>query len=249
MTFTVVMPCYNEASRGSGQTSFENRLAMIAQQLAPLDYRVIMVDDGSTDNSMQVFQDFVQANSLWQSWCCLHHEPNQGKGRAVLKGIEAASTDFVLILDADMSVEPYKASQLINGIRDDECYIATRYSHTSQIVNPRTPLRKFISFCCRTLVNLLFGLGVTDSQCGFKMIPRSYCEKLTDFAADSWLYDVEILYHLKCQGVDIREISVRWENMERESTVKAVEAIIPSTKALFSLFLKKSSIRALYRKG
>lgn len=248
MTLTIVMPCYREASRGSGPTSFQNRLRMLMNQLASIDYRVIMVDDGSTDDSVKVFLDFVSDNHLSATWCCMESETNHGKGTAVLRGILAADTDFVLVMDADMSVEPYRVVQLINSVRENECYIGTRYATTSQIVNPRPPIRKFVSFCCITLVNMLFGLGVTDSQCGFKLLPTRYCQELTDYVRNSWLYDVEILYNLKCQGVVIRETPVRWDNLERESNVRAFQSIIPSTKALFYLFSKKPSIKAYYRR-
>lgn len=248
MSLTVVIPCYNEASRGRGPTSFVNRLLMLENQLASIDYRVILVDDGSADDSVKVFRDFVEAHHLEASWCCLESEVNQGKGTAVLRGILAADTDFVLMLDADMSVEPYRVVSLIHGVREDECFIGTRYATTSKIVNHRTLLRKFVSFCCITLVNMLFGLSVTDSQCGFKLLPTRYCQELTDYSIKSWLYDVEILYNLKSQGVVIREAPVRWDNLERESNVNALRAIIPSTKALFKLFSKKQSIKFHYKR-
>lgn len=246
---TVVMPVYNEASRGSSDTSFASRLYMMMRHLESIDYRVIMSDDGSTDNSVEVFRTFVMDNHLEDTWCCIESEKNGGKGRAVLRGLLAANTSYVLVLDADMSVEPYKVVQLIHSIRPGECYIGTRYAHGSQIVNERSILRKFVSWCCVTLVNMLFGLGVTDSQCGFKLMSRECCDKLTDYAVDSWIFDVEILYHLKSQGVSILETPVRWNNMERESNVRALSAIIPSTKALFNLFSNKSAIKALYRRA
>lgn len=242
-SLTVVIPCYNEASRGSGDTSFRSRLSLLMNQLSVIEYKVIMVDDGSSDDSAKVFEDFVAENNLYGSWICLRQERNMGKGRAVLRGIQSSNTDFILLLDADMSVEPYRVVPLIQGIRHNECYIGTRYAVNSKIANPRTPLRKFISFCCKTLVNITFGLGVSDSQCGFKLLPRDYCDKLTDFSVDSWIYDVEILYCLKCQGVAIEETAVRWDNMERESTVRAINSIIPSVKALLVLFGKKPFIK------
>lgn len=247
-SLTVVMPCYNEASRGKGETSFASRLDMIYHQLYAIEYKLIMVDDGSRDDSVEQFQSFVEDYGLEATWVCLRQAQNNGKGSAVLRGILAADTDFVLVMDADLSVAPYRVVQLIHGAREGQCYIATRYAIGAHIVNPRPPIRKFISFCCITMVNMLFGLGVSDSQCGFKLLPTKYCHEMTDFVKDSWLYDVEILYNLKAQGVVINEFSVRWENMERESTINALHSIIPSVKALFMLFSKKSRIRFRHRR-
>lgn len=243
-SLTVVMPCYNEASRGSGNMSFRNRLELVRRQLESIDYEVMLVDDGSTDDSRQVYESFAEEYDLAETWHCMSMDVNGGKGRAVLAGLRSCTTDYALVLDADMSVEPYVVVKLINAIRGNECYIGTRYAINSRIINPRPPIRKFVSFCCKTLVNLLFGLGVSDSQCGFKLLPTVYCKKLTDFSAGSWLYDVEILYCMKSQGVAIREVAVRWDNMERETTVNALRSIIPSTKALFLLFSKKRFIRS-----
>lgn len=247
-TLTVVIPCYNEASRGSGPTSFKNRLEMVRGQLMSIDYRVILSDDGSTDDSVKQFEDFVAKHNLYATWICMKAEKNGGKGTAVRRGLFAVETDFALMMDCDMSVEPYRVVSLLGGVKDDECYVGTRYAVGSKIVNPRTPLRKFVSFCCIKLVNLCFGLGVSDSQCGFKLMPAKYCHELTDNVVDTWLYDVEILYNLKAQGVAIKEFPVRWDNMERESNVNALRAIIPSTKALFKLFFAKTAIRVHYFK-
>lgn len=248
MTLTVIVPCYNESSRGIGPTSFESRLETIYNQLSQLDYKLILVDDGSTDDSVEVFNDFVEDYNLYGSWCCLESETNQGKGSAVLRGILASNTDYVLLLDADLSVSPYTVVKLIYSMRGNECYVGTRYAPASGIVNPRSSLRRFISYCCRVMVETLFGFGVSDTQCGFKLLPTRKCYELTDYTKNSWIYDVEILYNLKVQGVSIREIPVQWNNMEKESTVRALDAIVPSVKALFLLFKKKRAIKFHYRR-
>lgn len=247
-TLTVVIPCYNEASRGVTERSFESRLAMLVSQLSSLDYRVILVDDGSTDDSVEVFMDFIEANQLEETWKLVRNEKNSGKGESLRRGIGLAETEFILLLDADMAVEPYTVVKLMQSVHEDECYVGTRYSATAKIVNHRTWLRKFISFCCRILVGMLFNIGVSDTQCGFKLIPTRLAKGATIYVKDTWLYDVEILYNLKCRGAVIKETPVRWNNLERESNIKAIESIIPSTKALFYLFSKKWAIQARYKK-
>lgn len=243
MTLTVVIPCYNEASRGSGDKSFQSRLSMLYGQLMALDYQVLLVDDGSTDDSLEVFNTFVEGNDLANSWRAIHYEPNKGKGEAVRRGLAEVGTDYALMLDADMSVAPYTVVKLMNSTSSNLCYIGTRFAPTSKIVNKRSFIRRFISYCCRVLMSILFGLGVSDTQCGFKLIPTKYCKNMTSFVKDTWLYDVEILYNLKARGVVIKELPVRWENLERESTVKAIDSIVPCTKAAFLLFSKKREIR------
>lgn len=245
-TLTVVVPCYNEASRGSAWFNFQNRLYKLLIQLKPIQAKVLLVDDGSSDNSVEVFNEFVKEHNLGSNWICLELETNHGKGTAVQYGLMAVSTDFALVLDADLSVAPEVAIEVMNKIQPGECYVGTRYAKGSEIVNERTPLRRFISFCCRHMVRIMFNLGVSDTQCGFKVLPASKCHRLTSFVRDTWVYDVEVLYNLKCCGIKIKEIPVRWENMERESTVRAANAILPSVLALFKLFSEKSYIKYYY---
>lgn len=246
-TLTVVIPCYNEASRGTGVKSFYNRLAKVHAQLATLDYKVLLMDDGSTDNSVEVFRKFVRDNNVQGSWTCLSTDKNYGKGSAVWRGIEYAKTDYILLLDADLSVEPSAVIPILKEAWFNACFVGTRYAPQSVIVNKRSSLRRFISFCCRILVGLLFGINVSDTQCGFKLLPTVACKNLTTYAKNTWLYDVEILYNLKCRGVTIKETPISWNNMERESNINALGSIIPSTLALFKLFLKKGEIKKLYK--
>lgn len=247
MSLTVVVPCYNEASRGVGVKSFENRLAKILEQLIYVDYKLILVDDGSTDDSIQVFQDFVDRSKLNSTWCCLRQEKNMGKGAAIRRGLMSTDTDYVLMMDADLSVEPYEVVSLLSGIRKGECYVASRYMDTSKIVNERPFIRRFISFWCRFLVDQAFHFGVSDTQCGFKLFPAAACHQLTDYTVNSWLYDVELLYNVKCAGIEIREFPVKWNNMENESTLNAANAVVPSLKALWLLFRHKRTIKRLYK--
>ena len=213
-----------------------------------IEYKVILVDDGSTDDSLTVFNDFVEGNGLTATWRAVSYKPNAGKGEAVRRGMEEVDTDYLLILDADMSVAPYTVVKCMNYLRENECYIGTRYATTSKIVNKRSALRRFISFCCRTMMDMFFHLGVSDTQCGFKLLPTKLCKGVTTFVKDTWLFDVEILYNVKCKGGIFKELPVRWENMENESNVKALDSIIPSTKAAFLLLSKKREIKAICAK-
>lgn len=245
-SLTVLVPCYNEASRGIGVGTFVNRLRRIKMQLVSLDYRVLLMDDGSTDDSVEVFNSFVKSNGLGKTWRCVTSEKNRGKGDAVKRGLELVETDYVLLLDADLSVEPSNVVKLMETAAQNKCYIGSRYAENSKIVNWRPLLRRFVSFCCRLLVDLMFGLGVSDTQCGFKLLPTSACKEVTSYVKNTWLYDVEILYNLWCMNLHFIDVPVRWDNMERESNINAIFSILPSTWALFKLFFKKKAIEKQY---
>lgn len=235
MLLSVVMPCYNEASRGD----FFKRLDLVRKYAS--EYEVILVDDGSWDSSAYAFRHFVDMHGL-TNWRVVSYENNKGKGYAVKVGVDEAVGDYILIMDADLSVHPKNITKVVEIVNDRTCCIASRYRRGSCIVNRRSFSRRALSWCSRVAVKLLFGLKVTDTQCGFKIFPSDELKHSTIYTAGGWLYDVELLLNMKAMGVDIIELPVRWENMEGESTLKPLKAAVSSLSDLFCLLRNKRKI-------
>jgi len=104
VTLSVVIPCYNEATL----EDCVNGVLSIEDDTLALE--VIIVDDGSTDGSLQVAERL--ANCV-PGIVVLRHERNQGKGAALRTGLKAASGAFVAIQDADLEYDPADLKRLL----------------------------------------------------------------------------------------------------------------------------------------
>lgn len=247
MFLSVIIPCYNEASRGSGDTSLESRLEQILSHFSQYSYELHFIDDGSTDNSIREILDFINKHGI-TNWAVVRSDKNHGKGHAIHTGIQIANGDYCLIMDADLSTSLSRLNLCLKDLEPNTCIIGTRYSDKSVIVNKRKFSRRFISKISRILIQSAFGLGVSDTQCGFKVFPMKALHNSTSYVATGWLYDIELLMCMKYQGVVIKEFPVLWDNMENESTLQPVKAVLKSLDDLFALLSYKKSIKLRYIK-
>ena len=95
MRFSVIIPIYNVSAY------LLECLDSVACQ-SYLDYEVICVDDGSTDDSYAITKRYIERNDHWQ----LIHQENQGLGSARNTGLKNATGDYVLFLDSDDRLRP-----------------------------------------------------------------------------------------------------------------------------------------------
>ena len=108
-TLSVVVPCYNEqATLGSCIQS------LLEMQDANLTLEIIVVDDGSSDDSIAVAQALCARH---QEVRLLEHEKNMGKGAALRTGFAQATGDFVAVQDADLEYDPQDLKRLLEPLR------------------------------------------------------------------------------------------------------------------------------------
>jgi glycosyltransferase involved in cell wall biosynthesis len=163
------------------------------------DDDILVVDDGSTDNTSEV--------SRAAGARVVRQEPNQGKGRAIIRGLEEATGDVVLFIDGDgqdypeeiprLLAEMEKGADLVNGSK----FIGTLKD--GAISAPNYLGNKFMS----GLINLLFGVKVTDSQAGYRCFRRS---KLGAIKLTAREYEIETEMLIKAikNGFRIVEVPV-----------------------------------------
>jgi glycosyltransferase involved in cell wall biosynthesis len=137
-----------------------------------------------------------------------------GKGGAVMLGAKSAEGDLVGFADADGATPPEAFDDLVRQIGSDGCIIASRWMKGSE-VSPRQPLsRRIASRCFNGLVRLLFGLKLTDTQCGAKLFRREVIlPVLHNLGVTSWAFDVDMLFQTRRLGASIREIPTVWHDV------------------------------------
>lgn len=226
MKLSIVVPCYNESKDiAKNSEIIKNYLQSIKQ-----DYELILVNDGSKDNTKEVIEAIPGVKAL-------SYEPNRGKGGAVKYGIENATGDYVLFMDADLSTDLEAIDKFIKLAPNYDMVIGSRHAKDSVIKKKQPALRVFIGWCCRKLVNMKFHFKYKDTQCGFKAMRTDIAKKIVaKQVVNNFAFDVEYLYIAKLNNLSIYEMGVIWAD-DRGSTVSPLKSSIKFFRDLS--FIKK----------
>lgn len=221
MKLSIIIPCYNEskdiAKNVETVKSFLND--------KKIDYELILVNDGSKDDTQKVIESIPGVLAVG-------YEINRGKGGAVKYGIEHATGDYILFMDADLSTDITAIEQVVALAPENDFIIGSRHSKDSLLKKKQPLLRRFIGWCCRKIVNLKIGTRYKDTQCGFKAIKTELAQKIVSKQLiNDFAFDVEYIYIAKLNQINIKEIGVTWAD-DRGSTVSPFKSSMRFLKDL-----------------
>lgn len=209
---SIVVPAYNEGTRL--RESLPRILAYLNQEFARSE--LIVVDDGSTDNTAEVARDSLAGSGDVRTGV-LSYKQNLGKGRAVRLGLLASRGDVALFTDADLSTPITEAPKLITPIVNGD-YDLTFGSRALDrgLIGVHQPWRREQGGRVFNLaVRLATGLPFWDTQCGFKAFRMQVCRPLIEGATiDRFGFDVELIYLAYRASLRLREVPVRWDHYE-----------------------------------
>ncbi|NCO00064.1 glycosyltransferase family 2 protein [Candidatus Falkowbacteria bacterium] len=205
----VIIPAYNEASR------LDQAFAEIHRFLPAhpeLNLEIIFVDDGSLDNTANIINDFVLSSGISPKVRLINYSPNHGKGYAVKQGIMAASPDYYLIADADMSTSLFELEKFLPLMAQGlPVIIGTRKEHGAVLIKKQPWHRQKMGEIYSYLAQFITGLKIKDFGCGFKVFSYEAAQKVFAPAIiDRWIWDTEILFLAKKYGYEIREVGINW---------------------------------------
>ncbi|KAJ8603541.1 hypothetical protein CTAYLR_004883 [Chrysophaeum taylorii] len=205
---SVVVPAFNE----------RRRLAKMLREAAEVlrgSFEVVVVDDGSEDNTAMVAEEAGAALLPPGAVRVAKLKTNRGKGGAVREGALRSRGDWILVADADGATRfaDYERLRAIIG-NERAIAVGSRAHLTSEVVAKRSPLRNFLMRGFHVLVAVVGGVrDVRDTQCGFKLFPRAALPAIAAIHLERWAFDVELLYIAKHLGFRVFEVDVHWSEI------------------------------------
>lgn len=200
---SIILPAYNEEKRLPG--TLETIHGFLQQQ--PYLAEVLVVENGSTDRTLLVAQDFASRNPLFQAL----HEEQRGKGRAVRAGMLAARGQYRFFADVDLSMPIEQVNRFLPPQLQDPVVVIGSREAPGAVRYGEPQMRHLSGRIFNTLVRWIALPGLQDTQCGFKLFRADVAEDVfrrqTIFG---WTFDVEVLFIARLHGFPITEIGVPW---------------------------------------
>ena len=207
--FSIVIPAFNEGKRLAG---FLEPLSLFCKK-SPYQYEVIIVDDGSTDNTADSAKEY---KNNFKNYTFIRMPFNKGKGRALRQGLLRARGKICLFMDADGSVMPDEIEKNAPYILKQgyDIFIGSRVLKNREQILIVKWYRKLIGTIFNFFVHVFLFKDIYDTQCGFKMFRKEVIQPLFSSSRLSGFgFDMEMLCHAKKNGYNIKEGPVSWKHV------------------------------------
>jgi len=199
LDLSLVLPCYNDGSYlDESVGSIRDTL-----DLTRISYELILVDDGSTDDTRDIIERFA-AGADDARVKAVFHESNQGRGAAVATGFKTASGEVLGYIDVDLEVHPCYVPACYAMVRSGaDCVLARRIYK----VSVRRLHRHLASWGYKWLRKRMIGGPDCDTESGYKFFKRDVILPVLDAVRDKhWFWDTEVIMELYRRGCSIREL-------------------------------------------
>ncbi len=211
---SIIIPAYNEENR------LPHTLEQVFSFLVEQNYsaEVIVVENGSNDRTFKIAQELSAAfPNLY-----VLQNAEAGKGRAVQRGMLAASGKYRVFCDADLSMPIEEITRFIPPHNDADIVIASREVEGA-IRYDEPHQRHLTGRVFNFIIRLLALPNIHDTQCGFKGFRADVAEDIFQHQSImGWAFDVEILYIAKLRGYEILELPIPWYYHE-ESKISVLQ--------------------------
>ena len=194
-SISAFFPCYNDANTIGDLVKQADR---VLGELTD-DYEIIVVNDGSRDESASVLAALTKQVPRLR---LVHHLINRGYGAALRSGFEHATKDLVFYTDGDGQYDVNEISILLMLLTDD-----THFVNGMKMTRQDPPHRVFIGNLHRFVTRWSFWLPINDVDCDFRLIRRSILDKIR-LSSSSGSICVELVKQAQRAGAQFREVSI-----------------------------------------
>ena len=196
MVLTVIIPTYNEAKT----------LSELVQKVinVPIDKEIIIVDDGSTDNTNEILKQYKSIDNI----IIISYKKNRGKGFAIRTAKKHITGDIVIIQDADLETDPNDYLHLIEPIKNTKSKVV----YGSRLLNSNIKYNwkyylggKLVTF----ITNLLYNQKITDAPTCYKIFDKELFQSI-DIKSNRFEFCPEITAKISKKGFKIKELPMKY---------------------------------------
>jgi glycosyltransferase involved in cell wall biosynthesis len=170
----------------------------VAQKISD-KWEIIMVDDGSSDNTFSIAKKLAKENP---NLVVVSHDKNRGYGAALKSGFEKAKYEYVVFNDGDGQFDFSEISRFIEKINKADVVIGFRKKRLDN------PFRHILMNLLKVWDFFFFGFNFKDIDCGFKLFRKDALEKIMPFKSEGAMITTEILARAKRKKLKIAEVEV-----------------------------------------
>jgi glycosyltransferase involved in cell wall biosynthesis len=230
---SVFLPSHNEALNVERVVrGFIAELPLVAD-----NYEVIVVNDGSADNTGEIAGRLAREDSHVK---VVNHEKNRGYGGAVISGIRAASQPYVVLADGDGQFDPKEVASLAAFVPEYDVVVGKRIQRADPL------MRRINGKAWTLLVRAVLGISISDIDCGFKLFKRELLEGM-ELRASGAMISTELMARVAGKGAKIKEVGVH--HLPRTAGEQSGANLAVITRAFKELFTLYGELKKQRRQG
>lgn len=227
---SIILPTYNES---------QNIIQILEkiEEIIPRNIKseTIIVDDNSPDGTGKIVDEYLNFKKIAKGTInIIHRTTKSGLSSAILKGIQQATGDIIVVMDSDFSHPPQIIPKMLDALKKyrSDIVIASRYVNGGSIEH-WTLKRKLMSKIATSIAKLSLGVSVKDPMSGFFMFKKNLLQNL-NFDGIGYKLLLEIL--VKTKGAKISEVPYTFTNRQFGSSKLGIDTILDYGKSVLKLY-------------
>jgi len=229
---SLILPAHNEAN------SIRDTVYELDRELsrAFAGVEILVVDDGSTDNTLAQLDGLNISSQL----ILIHQNAHAGKGKAVRTGLSVARGTVVAYTDADMPISPVSVVKAIAEVDSGLCDVCVgdRRDASSPFLGNRQRTRIWASWAYKTFARLVFAQLPRDPACCLKVFSGDIAARVAaDATLDNYLFDIEAVLIAGTLQANIKEVAVDW--VDKRSKLSLFRLLAASVHVPWTLIVLK----------
>lgn len=195
---SIIVPCFNEGE--IVQAMLERSQEILASKFGK-SYEIIVVNDGSTDNTFEYLHKVQKNNDHIK---IISYKKNKGKGHAIKVGVAEATGNVVGFIDSDLDIPPQLINVYYDKLKETKTDIVIGSKWHKKSIACRSLKHQILSRVFNKITEVLFQLKGIDTQVGLKLFRKEVAQNvLSKVKTRGFAFDIEFLVLARKKGFKI----------------------------------------------